>query len=60
MHSQQLEKQRREDKERLQEEERKVKELTTRNNFEPDRKFTDEDKESIMEKLLIAAEGFDK
>jgi Ca2+-binding EF-hand superfamily protein len=60
VHSQQLEKQRREDKERLQEEERKVKELTTRNNFEPDRKFTDEDKESIMEKLLIAAEGFDK
>ena len=60
VHSQQLQKQRREDKERLQEEERKIKELTTRNNFEPDRKYSDEDKESIMEKLLIAAEGFDK
>ena len=59
-HTVQLEKQRQEDKARLAEEERKLKELTTRNNFAPDSKYSEEDKESIMEKLLIAAEGFDK
>lgn len=60
VHSQQLEKQRREDRVRLEEEQRKLRELTTRNNFEPDKRYTDEDKDSIMEKIRVAAEGFDK
>jgi hypothetical protein len=60
VHSQQLEKQRKEDKERQEEEERKLRDLTTRNNFEPDKRYTADDKENIMEKLLRAAEGFDK
>jgi len=60
VHSQQLEKQRKEDKERQEEEERKLRDLTTRNNFEPDKRYTADDKENIMEKLLHAAEGFDK
>lgn len=60
LHSEQLERQRREDQERQEEHERKVRETATRGTYEPDMNFTAEDKASIQAKLLIAAEKFDK
>lgn len=59
-HSKQLEKQRREDKEREEEHRMKVEAMSNRGNYEPDMNFLESDTITIQDKLLVAAEKFDK
>lgn len=56
----QLERQRKEDREREEEHERKLFEAANRQTFTPDAAYTDVDKQSILEKINAASEGFDK
>ena len=60
IHSEQLERQRQEDRERSEEHMRKVLETANRQTYKVDFSYSDIDKESIQEKLNIAAEKFDK
>lgn len=59
-HREQLERQRREDQEREEEHQRKVAETANRLTYKPDFTYTEEDKKSILEKIDIAAEKFDR
>eukprot|EP01039_Chlorochromonas_danica_P011214 gene11214-12506_t len=60
LHRQQLEKQRKENEEREREHRKKVEDLANRQTYQPDLTYTSEDKASIMAKLLIASEKFDR
>jgi hypothetical protein len=59
-HSEQLEKQRKEDEIREELNRQKLLESANRQTYQPDMTFTEEDKKSIEEKIAIAAEKFDK
>jgi hypothetical protein len=59
-HSLQLEKQRMEDDQREEESRQKLLEQANRGTYQPDLTYTEEDKQSILEKIAVAAEKFDK
>lgn len=56
----QLDRQRKEDRDREEEHRRKLEEAANRQTFTVDMDFTDADKDSILQKLAAASEGFDK
>lgn len=60
LHSEQLEKQKRDNRMQQEEHRRKVEATTNRGGYEPDFNYTDADRVSIDQKILVAAEKFDK
>jgi Ca2+-binding EF-hand superfamily protein len=60
VHTEQIERQREEDRQREEEHQRKVLETANRQTYKVDFTYGDPDKESILEKLQVAAEKFDK